>query len=274
MGRLDAHQELDATTQEISKNICVNRLLESSALGEYTIRKVAQKYPQTGWHYSGFQATGMYRNWPSIYQCRTEAVCSGCSDARFRGWYAGSASGPKDVVIVIDQSGSMGNKNRMAQAITAAKWVVNTLSDTDYATVIRFSNRVEAHSNRLKQMTENKAAMKEHISVLEANGGTNMKDAFNKAFDVLDSSTTTQEMPNPNSSGCSKVVLFLSDGQPSDNQDPQEVVKMRNGGRSWMADDDEARVAKNHARIFTYAFGDNAPTALMKKISWKTRAST
>jgi len=263
-------QELDATTQEISKNeICAsNRLLESSALGDYTIRKVAQKYPQTGWHYSGFQATGMYRNWPSIYQCRTEAVCSGCSDARFRGWYAGSASGPKDVVIVIDRSGSMRKEDRMASAITAAKWVVNTFSATDYATIVSFSSDVDSFSPQLKQMTaENKAAMKEYISLLEANGGTNMKDAFNKAFDVLDSSTTTQEMPNPNSSGCSKVVLFLSDGQPSNNQDPQEAVKMRNGGRSWMADDDEARVAKNHARIFTYAFGDNAPTALMKKLS-------
>ena len=42
---------------------------------------------------------------------------------------------------------------------------------------------------------------------------------------------------------------------------------MRNGGRSWAADDDEARVAKKHARVFTYAFGDDAPTALMKKLS-------
>ena len=107
-----------------------NELLESSALGEDSIKRVSQQYPQTSWHYSGFQTTGMYRNWPSIYQCRTEAVCSGCSDARFRGWYAGSASGPKDVVIVIDNSGSMSKQGRMGQANRAAATAAHAQDET------------------------------------------------------------------------------------------------------------------------------------------------
>merc|ERR1719473_1213343 len=105
-----------------------NELLSASAGGPTgaTIKEVAAEYPQTAWHFSGFQQTGMYRNWPSIYQCRTEAQCSGCSDPRFRGWYAGAASGPKDVIIIIDTSGSMRTSGRMAAAIEAAQWTVNT----------------------------------------------------------------------------------------------------------------------------------------------------
>jgi hypothetical protein len=44
-------------------------------------------YPQLGWSFLGMQKSGLYRNWPLIYQCRTEHVCSGCSDPRFRSWY-------------------------------------------------------------------------------------------------------------------------------------------------------------------------------------------
>ena len=63
-----------------------------------------------------------------IYQCRTENQCSGCSDPRFRNWYAEAASGPKDVVMILDTSGSMSKQGRFALMKRAAKWVVNTLT--------------------------------------------------------------------------------------------------------------------------------------------------
>ena len=36
-----------------------------------------------GWMFQGFHKTGLYANWPMIYQCRTENQCTGCSDPRF-----------------------------------------------------------------------------------------------------------------------------------------------------------------------------------------------
>jgi Mg-chelatase subunit ChlD len=53
-------------------------------------------------------------------------------DARFRPWYSIAATGPKDVIIVIDISGSMqtysGSSSRMDLAKTAALKVLDTLS--------------------------------------------------------------------------------------------------------------------------------------------------
>ena len=63
-----------------------------------TMKKFTDKHPLLGWQFTGLQRTGLFRNWPLIYQCRTEFQCSGCSDSRFRGWYASSVSGPKGKV--------------------------------------------------------------------------------------------------------------------------------------------------------------------------------
>jgi len=62
------------------------------------MKKFTDKHPLLGWQFTGLQRTGLFRNWPLIYQCRTEFQCSGCSDSRFRGWYASSVSGPKGKV--------------------------------------------------------------------------------------------------------------------------------------------------------------------------------
>ena len=74
----------------------------------------------------------MYTGWPAL------EWCSSSYDPRFRPWYASAASGPKDVVIVIDMSGSMANGKRVEMAIAATQKVLNTLSWVDYVTVVSF----------------------------------------------------------------------------------------------------------------------------------------
>ena len=244
---------------------CASEQLLQSGPSGYSIREIAAEYPQTAWHFSGFQQTGLYRNWPAIYQCRTEHQCSGCSDPRFRGWYAGAASGPKDVVIIIDTSGSMRTSGRMAAAIEAAQWTVNTLSATDYATVVAFSSSAEVFgaSRKLLPMTgANRKALKTYLGTLSAYGGTNMKAAFESAFDVIGRSSTR----GVDTAGCNKIFLFLSDGAPTPGEEPEATITARNGGRSYLSEDEEEKTS-THVRIFTYAFGDGAPSALMKRIA-------
>jgi hypothetical protein len=106
---------------------------------------------QTNVAFTGMQASGLYRSWPGLYQCLTENTCSGCSDVRFRGWYASAASGAKDVVIVIDISGSMQQSNRIEHAKMAASWTLNTLSETDYAMVVTFDTTADSQSTHLLQ---------------------------------------------------------------------------------------------------------------------------
>jgi hypothetical protein len=62
-----------------------------------------------GYMYIGMQKEGAYAQWPDMDSC-TAANQWGTFDPRFRPWYSAAASGPKNVVMVIDVSGSMSNK--------------------------------------------------------------------------------------------------------------------------------------------------------------------
>lgn len=48
------------------------------------------------------------------------------------------------------------------------------------------------------------------------------------------------------SSDCRKAILFLTDGEPTNENDHEEMIRERN--------------AKHNAHIFTYALGDGATT--------------
>ena len=52
---------------------------------------------------------------------------------------AAAASGPRDVGLVIDTSGSMSG-TREAMARSASKMVVDTLTSSDYVSIVRFSS--------------------------------------------------------------------------------------------------------------------------------------
>ena len=73
------------------------------------------------------------------------------------------AAGPKDVVLVIDTSGSMtGTREELAS--DAAKAVVDTLTLNDYVSVVRFSSTASAYASTLVQATDSeKAALKSWI---------------------------------------------------------------------------------------------------------------
>ena len=67
--------------------------------------------------------------------------------------YASAASGPKDVVIVIDMSGSMANGKRVQMAIAATQKVLDTLSWVDHVSVVSFDATATAYSATLQRAT-------------------------------------------------------------------------------------------------------------------------
>jgi hypothetical protein len=62
---------------------------------------------------------------------------------------------------------------------------------------------------------ENKAKLAGYIKAMNAGGGTNMNDGMELAFGIFQATTR--------SSGCMKLLLFLTDGENS--QDDDELLK-------------------------------------------------
>jgi hypothetical protein len=87
------------------------------------------------WQYVGFQS-GVMRKFPTALGRSNHFGVPIDYDPRVRPWYVSAASGPKDVVIIIDCSASMRLKGRFIRAKAAAKLVLSTLSKKDYVSVI------------------------------------------------------------------------------------------------------------------------------------------
>ena len=153
------------------------------------------------------------------------------------------------MVLVIDTSGSMaGNLNAMAKA--AAKLVVDTLTSADYVTIVKYSSRAYSYTSTLVKATDaTKTELKAWIDTnIDASGTTNFRAAFEKAWEVVDATTT--------SSGCNRIMLFLSDGVPN----------------AWDAND-YAAVARKSAsysppmHLLTYGLGKDADPTVLKGIA-------
>lgn len=123
-----------------------------------------------------------------------------------------TASGPKNVVVVMDTSGSM-NGARIELARSALKATINTLADSDYAAVVRYSYNATSNSEMLQAVTDE--VKESFYTWIDANiiagGPTYYKRGFAKAFEVLRASRSAGATANGNT-----TILFLSDGDPND----------------------------------------------------------
>ena len=213
----------------------------SSIVGS-SFQRIAAKEASTsrvGSAYGAFQHLGTYMQWPGL------EWCPATYDPRYRPWYAAAAAGPKDVVVVVDVSGSM-TGTRIGMARDAAKAVLNTLTETDYASVIVFWSGVDAYSTTLVQATEeNKELMESWInSNVLAGGGTDFNAALSKAKEVLN---------NGGGTGCNKVVLFMSDGEPEEAPDMGALTRDLD--------------AIGNVRLMTYALGNGAQADVLKSMA-------
>ena len=206
-----------------------------------------RNHPSLSWQYFG-TPLGLHRTYPGFAQ----ETCSSY-DPRVRSWYVSATTGPKDVILVIDTSGSMSNEGRIELAQEAAISVVNTLTILDRFNVIAFNTDTQTlvQSTGLARAThDNKQKAVEAIRALIPDGGTYMEAAFDRAFQVLDQARTSEA-----TTGCHKVILFLTDGEPS-------VGKVDATLEQHIVDQNQ-----DDAVIFTYSLGSSAAQTLPKNIA-------
>ena len=114
-------------------SICVKKSDSASSNPTYVaddvineMKKISQNYPVIKWQYFASEQ-GILANFPAF---EDKASC-GSYDPRFRPFYVETATPePKDVVLVIDHSGSMSGE-RLRVAKQAAKTVLRTMNPRD-----------------------------------------------------------------------------------------------------------------------------------------------
>ncbi|MDD5616357.1 MAG: VWA domain-containing protein, partial [Candidatus Methanoperedens sp.] len=145
----------------------------------------------------------------------------------------GTTALSKDIVFVVDKSGSMSGE-KIAQVKSVFTKIISDLPPDDYFNVIFFDTDMRTYSSSLMEAnTKNKADAANFVNSLDANGGTNINQALLDAVGMF--KADSQRVP---------IIVFLTDGEPTEGITSPYVI------RKNIKDANKAKVS-----IFTIAFG-------------------
>ncbi|CAH1265661.1 CACNA2D2 [Branchiostoma lanceolatum] len=189
------------------------------------------------WQYFG-SSKGPFRNYPA-FQWESPGTVD-LFDVRRRPWYIQGASSAKDMMILIDNSGSVHGLT-LTLIKRSVQELLKTLGENDFVNMAWFNTEahyVSCFDTFVQANVRNKKVLE--VAVLEIGDG-NMSDfgkglefAF-RAFDDFNATHTSQ------GARCNKIIMLFTDGG---TERPVEVFEKYNKDRE--------------IRIFTYAVGPPA----------------
>lgn len=163
-------------------------IMWSESLDE-VFRQNYQSDPALSWQYFGSD-TGILRHFPALqWEFNIEGDRADTYDCRKRSWYIETATCSKDIVILLDNSGSMtGFRNHVAKFTIRS--ILETFSNNDFFTIYNYSSTVSdiipCFKNALVQATkENIRVFNDAIAKLKPEGYANLTTAYTKAFELL-----------------------------------------------------------------------------------------
>uniref|UniRef100_A0A8D2DEN7 Inter-alpha-trypsin inhibitor heavy chain 4 n=1 Tax=Sciurus vulgaris TaxID=55149 RepID=A0A8D2DEN7_SCIVU len=123
----------------------------------------------------------------------------------------GLATMPKNVVFVIDKSGSMSGR-KIEQTREALIKILSDLSPKDQFNLITFSSETTQWKPSLVPASpENVNKAKSYAAGIQAAGGTNINDAMLMAVNLLESNNQAELLPE----GSISFIMLLTDGDPT-----------------------------------------------------------
>lgn len=160
---------------------------------------------------------------------------------------------PRDMVFVLDTSGSMREDNKLEQAKKALKFGLDSLKPGDRFTILNFATTVNNFNTTLLDFqADNIASAKKWVDALECTGGTAIDDAMKEA---LKFQSTGKDR--------SFTVVFLTDGKPT--------IGETNVDRILLNVD---RTAGLNTRIFTFGVGYDLDAAFLDRLADKHKGTS
>ena len=150
----------------------------------------------------------------------------------------------KDIVFVLDTSGSMADEGKMEKARSALLFGIRTLRDGDRFNVINFAG--EEHLMERGMITANadgKRRGEEFVKNLRPTGGTNINDSLIASLRQFESNTRP------------KMLVFMTDGLPTVGETSTDRIVAN------------FKTAKSvDVRVFPFGFGYDVNTALLDRL--------
>ncbi|XP_078518512.1 inter-alpha-trypsin inhibitor heavy chain H3-like [Lissotriton helveticus] len=129
---------------------------------------------------------------------------------------------PKNVVFVIDKSGSMYGR-KMDQTKEALLKILEDIKEHDHFNFILFDDRVEPWNHSLIQATaENVEKAKAFVKTIRDQGSTNINDPLLKAIEMLNEAHERQLVPEKSAS----MIILLTDGEANEGETNPEKIQM------------------------------------------------
>lgn len=123
---------------DVIRAIWWSEMLDKTFIDNY------QNDPALSWQYFG-SSTGFMRQFPAT---RWQMEPVDLFDCRTRSWYIEAAASPKDMLILVDTSGSMmGMRKEIARHVVNN--ILDTLGNNDYVNIITFSNETSSVSYQI-----------------------------------------------------------------------------------------------------------------------------
>ncbi|XP_078138001.1 voltage-dependent calcium channel subunit alpha-2/delta-1a isoform X1 [Centroberyx gerrardi] len=215
--------------------IVLNELNWTEAL-EDVFRKNKEEDPSLLWQVFG-SATGLARYFPASPWMDTSKAANKIDlyDVRRRPWYIQGAASPKDMLILVDASGSVSGLT-LKLIRTSVGEMLETLSDDDYVNVVYFNDKASqaaCFENLVQANVRNKKILKDAVHSITAKGITNYKGGFELAFKQL-------APMNVSRANCNKIIMLFTDGG---EERAQEIFDEYNPDKT--------------VRIFTFSVGQH-----------------
>lgn len=160
---------------------------------------------------------------------------------------------PKDIVLAIDTSGSMGG-DKIKQAKEALKFIINRLRPEDRFGLLQFNTDVSLlNPGMVPASAEQKRKALAYVEDLQADGSTNIEAALKDGFSLLKGHDAKRPA----------YVIFLTDGEPTVGvTDTEGLVKVAEQANA------------EEARLFNFGVGYNLNAVLLGKLADHNHGTT